>query len=52
MLKFQLMIYSYVIVAEDFFTLANSAKPDKMPQNVTFHLDLPCLPKYPFKSFH
>ena len=55
MLKFQTMMYTYILVAEDYFTLANSADPDKMPQNVAFHLDLPCLPclpNYPFTGFH
>ena len=31
------------------FVLANSAHPYEIPQYVTFHLGLHCLPKYPFK---
>ena len=52
MLKFQNMMYTYILVAEDYFTLANSADPDKMPQYVAFYLDLSCSPKHPFTGVH
>ena len=28
--------------------IANSAEPNEMPYSVAFHLDIHCLPKYPF----
>ena len=33
------------------FVLANSADPDEMPHYASFHLDLQCLPRYPFSVF-
>ena len=31
--------------------IANSAESDEMQHNAGFHLDLHCLPKYPFRGF-
>ena len=33
------------------FILANSVGPDEMLHSAAFHLDLFCLPKYPFRGF-
>ena len=32
------------------FVLANSVDPDEMSPHATFHLGIPCLPKYAFRS--
>ena len=50
---------SYVMVSKTYFivsvkivfVLTNSAEPAGMPHDVTFHLGLHCLPKFPFFGF-
>ena len=32
------------------FVLTNSENADEMPHDTAFHLDLHCLPKYPFRG--
>ena len=32
--------------------IANSAGPDEIPDYLSFHLGLQCLPKYPFTGIH
>ena len=40
-----------ILLSEDLFTFTNSVDPDEMQHYAAFHLDLHCLPKYPFRGF-
>ena len=44
--------YDFKKILKIGFDLSNSADPDELPHYATFHLDLRCLPKYPFRGFH
>ena len=44
-------IVIYISVPEGCFKVANSADPDEMQQNAAFHMGLPCMSQYPFRSF-
>ena len=43
------MIPSVFLSLKVVLILANSADPDEMEHDAAFHLDLHCLPKYPFR---
>ena len=40
-----------ISVPEDCYDIAKSVDPDEMQHSAAFHLDLHCLPKYPFRGF-
>ena len=44
------IFFLYLYVPEDCFIMDKCADPNEILHYVAFHLDLHCLPKYPFTS--